>query len=114
MRPASFKGRRFKIHENVSLCAAPARTSRGAVCLLRGEGIELEDFCFLGGAKSLVERSQIRLDPTGARLRREQALARVVFEREVLVGGRNQLVGEGDERTAFVASAFEEGADASW
>src|SRR5438270_9230661 len=27
--------------------ARPRRTPQGAVCLLRGEGIELEDFCFL-------------------------------------------------------------------
>src|SRR5437764_1266486 len=61
----------------------------------------------------LSKRIQVRLDPTGACLRGEQAVACVVFEREALVGGRDEFVGEGDEGAAFVASAFEEGADAS-
>src|SRR5947209_11704027 len=80
---------------------------RGVLCVCcAGRGLSWKFF-------ALVELLQVRLDPTAARFRRKQSLARVVFEREVLVGGRDEFVGESDEGAAFVASAFEEGADAS-
>src|SRR5919112_1571726 len=58
-----------------------------------------------------VERLQVGLDPSGAGLRGEEALARVVRERQALVGGAGEVVRERDERARLVAARLKEGAD---
>src|SRR5215213_1765427 len=64
-------------------------------------------------ARVSVQALQVGLDPGGAGFRREEAFARVVFEREAAVGRRAKVVGERDERAGLVAAFFQKGPDAA-